>query len=48
MNEFSPFKKLDYLNINDINSGVYTNNSLSQVQWDLSAIYNSSSYCALD
>ena len=42
---FSPYTDKQYNNyINDINSGVYTNNGLSLVQFDLSSIYNSSKF----
>jgi len=37
----SPYVEKNYNNINDINSGVYSNNGLSLVQFDLSSIYNS-------
>ena len=44
-NEFSPYADKQYNNyINDINSGVYQNNGLSLVQFDLSSIYNSSKF----
>ncbi len=43
--EYSPYTDKQYnLYINDINSGVYTNNGLSLVQFDLSSIYNSSRF----
>ena len=42
-NEYSPYNDKQANNyINDINSGVYQNNGLSLVQFDLSSIYNSS------
>lgn len=42
---FSPYTDKQYNNyINDINSGVYTNNGLSLVQFDLSSIYNSTKF----
>ena len=42
-NEYSPYNDKQANNyINDINSGVYINNGLSIVQFDLSSIYNSS------
>jgi hypothetical protein len=42
---FSPYTDKQYNNyINDINSGVYTNNGLSLVQFDLSSIYNSAKF----
>jgi hypothetical protein len=42
---YSPYTDKQYNNfINDINSGVYTNNGLSLVQFDLSSIYNSSKF----
>jgi len=41
--EYSPYNDKQANNyINDINSGVYQNNGLSLVQFDLSSIYNSS------
>jgi hypothetical protein len=43
--EYSPYTDKQYNSyINDINSGVYTNNGLSLVQFDLSSIYNSSRF----
>lgn len=42
---YSPYTDKQYNNyLNDINSGVYTNNGLSLVQFDLSSIYNSSKF----
>ena len=42
---YSPYSDKQYNNfVNDINSGVYTNNGLSLVQFDLSSIYNSSKF----
>jgi hypothetical protein len=42
---YSPYTDKQYNNyVNDINSGVYTNNGLSLVQFDLSSIYNSSKF----
>jgi len=42
---YSPYTDKQYNNyINDINSGVYVNNGLSLVQWDLSSIYNSQKF----
>ena len=42
-NDYSPYTDKQYNSyINDINSGVYQNNGLSLVQFDLSSIYNSS------
>ena len=42
-NEYSPYNDKQANNyINDINSGLYINNSLSPVNFDLSSIYNSS------
>ena len=38
----SPYVKKDWNYINDINSGVYTNNGQTLIQFDLSSIYNSS------
>ena len=44
-NEYSPYTDKQYNSyINDINSGVYANNGLSLVQFDLSSIYNSSRF----
>ena len=44
-NEYSPYTDKQYNSyINDINSGVYQNNGLSLVQFDLSSIYNSSKF----
>jgi hypothetical protein len=44
-NDYSPYTdKQCNSYINDINSGVYQNNSLSLVQFDLSSIYNSSKF----
>lgn len=40
----TPYKSKTYSYINDINSGVYNNNGLSLVQFDLSSIYNSSGF----
>ena len=40
----TPYKSKTYSYINDINSGVYNNNSLSLVQFDLSSIYNSTGF----
>ena len=40
-NQYSPYTDKQYNSyINDINSGVYQNNGLSLVQFDLSSIYN--------
>lgn len=39
-----PFSDYQYNYINDINSGIYSNQSLSLVQFDLSSIYNSSKW----
>ncbi len=44
-NEYSPYVDKQYNNyVNDINSGVYTNNGLSLVQFDLSSIGNSTRF----
>jgi hypothetical protein len=44
-NQYSPYSDKQYNSyINDINSGVYQNNGLSLVQFDLSSIYNSSKF----
>lgn len=40
----SPYSEKNFNNINDINSGVYSNQGLTLVQFDLSSIYNSSAY----
>ena len=42
--KYSPYVRKDWNNVNDINNGVYTNTSMSLVQFDLSSIYNSSKY----
>ena len=43
--DYSPYTDKQYNSyVNDINSGVYTNNGLSLVQFDLSSIYNSSKF----
>jgi hypothetical protein len=43
--QYSPYTDKQYNNfIPDINSGVYTNNGLTLVQFDLSSIYNSSKF----
>lgn len=48
-NEYSPYTDKQYNSyINDINSGVYNNNGLSLVQFDLSSIYNSSRFTDCD
>lgn len=48
-NEYSPYTDKQYNSyINDINSGVYANNGLSLVQFDLSSIYNSSRFTDCD
>ena len=44
-NDYSPYTDKQYNSyINDINSGVYQNNGLSLVQFDLSSIYNSTKF----
>jgi hypothetical protein len=40
----TPYKSKTFSYINDINSGVYNNNGLSLLQYDLSSIYNSSAF----
>ena len=40
----TPYKSKTFSYINDINSGVYNQNGLSLVQFDLSSIYNSSGF----
>lgn len=43
--QYSPYSDKQFNSyINDINSGVYTNNGLSLVQFDLSSIYNSTKF----
>jgi hypothetical protein len=43
--DYSPYVDKQYNGfVNDLNSGVYTNNSLSLVQFDLGQIYNSQKY----
>lgn len=44
LEDSTPYKSKTFQYINDINSGVYNNNGLSLVQFDLSSIYNSSSF----
>jgi len=44
LEDATPYKSKTFSYINDINSGVYNNNGLSLVQFDLSSIYNSSSF----
>jgi hypothetical protein len=47
--ESSPYSEKNFNNINDINSGVYSNNSgLTLVQFDCASIYNSSTYTDLN
>jgi len=42
---YSAYTDKQWSYINDINSGVYANNSgLSLVQWDLTSIYNSAGF----
>lgn len=41
---YNTYSRKDYNYLPDINQGVYTNNSLSLVQFDLSSIYNSSRF----
>ena len=44
-NDYSPYVDKQYKNyINDINNGVYTNNSLTLVNFDLGQIYNSQKF----
>lgn len=40
--KYSPYVRKDWNHVNDINNGVYTNSSMSLVQFDLSSIFNSS------
>ncbi len=48
IDDYSPYIDKQSNNyINDINSGVYTNNSLSLVTFDLGQIYNSNTLCLL-
>jgi len=44
VSRYSPYQKKVWNNLNDINSGVYTNTTQSLVQFDLSSIYNSGSF----
>ena len=45
INDYSPYVDKQYNGfINDLNSSVYTNTSLSLVQFDLGQIYNSQKY----
>lgn len=43
-NKYTPYSKKEWNYLNDINSGVYTNASLSLVQFDLTSIFNSSRF----
>ena len=45
IDDYSPYidKQANHY-INDLNSGIYTNNSLSLVQFDLGQIYNSQKF----
>ena len=43
--DYSPYQDKQSNNyINDLNNGVYTNNSLTLLNFDLGAIYNSQKY----
>jgi hypothetical protein len=45
IDDHSPYVDKQYNNyINDINNGVYTNNSLSLINYDLGQIYNSQKF----
>ena len=45
INDYSPYTDKQYNQyINDINNGVYSNNSLSLINYDLGQIFNSSKY----
>jgi len=44
VSNYTPYNRKDWNYVNDINNGVYTNNSMSLVQFDLSSIYNSSKF----
>jgi len=44
----SPYQEKNWNFLNDINSGVYANSGLTQVQWDLSSLYNSGSFTATE
>jgi hypothetical protein len=44
VNRYGPYQEKTWSNLNDINSGVYNNLTQSLVQFDLSSIYNSSSF----
>ncbi len=41
LDDNTPYKSKTYSYINDINSGIFSNQGLSLVQFDLSSIYNS-------
>ena len=42
--DYTAYSNKQWNYINDINSGVYQNNGLSLVQWDLTSIYNGGSF----
>jgi hypothetical protein len=42
LNKYTPYSDKQFNFINDINNGVYTNTSMSLIQYDLSSIYTSS------
>ena len=44
IDEYTPYTNKQFNFVNDTNSSVYTNLSLSLVQFDLSSIYNSQSF----
>ena len=44
--QYTPYQEKQWNYLNDINSGVYSNNSgLTNVQFDLTSIYNSGQFC---
>lgn len=49
INDYSPYQDKQSNNyINDLNNGVYTNNGLTLVNFDLGAIYNSQKYTSTE
>ena len=40
--KYTPYTDKQFNYVNDINNGVYTNTSMSLIQYDLSSIFNSS------
>ena len=46
VDQYTPYQEKQWNYLNDINSGVYSNNSgLTNVQFDLTSIYNSGQFC---